>query len=60
MTKTWHILGRLVRSEDGPTATEYAVLVALIAIGVLITMSTFGSSMNGIYLSISGAVSGIV
>ena len=46
-----------MRSEDGPAATEYAVLLALIAIGVLITMSTFGDSMNGIYLAISTAVS---
>lgn len=52
-------IGRFVRSEDGPTATEYAVLLALIAVGVLITMSSFGDHMNGIYLAISTAVSGI-
>ncbi len=53
-------LRRFVRSEEGPAATEYAVLIALIAIGVLVTMSTFGESMNGIYVAISGAVSGIL
>jgi Flp pilus assembly pilin Flp len=45
-----------LQSESGPTATEYAVLVAIIAIGVLVAMSNFGNSMNGIYLAISGAV----
>ncbi|MEK6677376.1 MAG: Flp family type IVb pilin [Planctomycetota bacterium] len=50
--KAWNFL----RSEDGPAATEYAVLVAVIAIGVLVAMSGFGTSMNGIYLAISNAV----
>jgi Flp pilus assembly pilin Flp len=52
-------LGLLARSDDGQAATEYAVLVALIAIGVLVTMSSFGDSINGIYLAIANAVSGI-
>jgi len=47
---------QFVRSESGPAATEYAVLIALIAIGVLVTMSGFGDTMNGIYLAISGAL----
>ena len=51
--------GRFWASEAGPAATEYAVLIALIAIGVLMTMSTFGDSMSGLYLAISGAVSNI-
>lgn len=59
MTSLENRVWRFVRSEDGPAATEYAVLVALIAVGVLITMSTFGDSMNGVYLAISGAVGGI-
>lgn len=49
-----------LRSEDGPAATEYAVLLALIGIGVLVTMSSFGDRMNNIYLAISGAVNGII
>ncbi len=50
--RTWEF----VRSESGPAATEYAVLVALIAIGVLVAMSNFGMHMNGIYIAISDAV----
>ena len=44
-----------LRSEDGPTATEYAVLLALIAIGVLATMAAFGTRVDGIYVSIATA-----
>jgi len=45
-----------VRCESGPTATEYAVLIMLIAIGVLVAFSGIGDRMNGIYLAISGAM----
>ena len=46
----------LVREDDGPTATEYAVMLALIAITALVTMATFGQRLEGIYAAIRGAV----
>ena len=46
----------LLRGDDGPTAVEYAVLLALIAITALATMATFGERMDGIYAAIAGAV----
>ena len=46
----------LLRGDDGPTAVEYAVLLALIAIAALTTMATFGERIDGIYTAISGAV----
>ncbi len=49
----------LLRSEDGPTATEYAVLLAVIAIGVLGAMSSFGIHVNNIYAALSGSVADI-
>lgn len=48
-----------LKSDEGPTATEYAVLLALIAIGVLATMQTFGTRVGGLYAAISGAVSSV-
>ena len=43
----FRMLKRLVREEDGPTAVEYAVMLALI-IGVMIaSLSTFGSNAAG-------------
>ena len=41
------------RSDDGPTATEYAVLLGLIAVAVIGAMSQFGDHMNALYLSLA-------
>ena len=52
-------LGRLrpfSRSDDGPTATEYAVLLGVIALGVLGAMSLFGEHLNNIYVTLAGTV----
>ena len=47
---------QFLRSEDGPTAAEYAVLLAIIACGVLVAMGAFGDHMDALYTSISGGV----
>ena len=49
---------RFLVSEDGPTAVEYAVLLSLIMVAMIITMSTFGESVNGLYVAIASATSG--
>lgn len=46
----------LLRAEDGPTAVEYAILLAFIAIGVLVSFASFGDRMEAIYLTIFGAI----
>ena len=56
MSAFYQKLRELVRSEDGPTATEYAVLIAVICVAVIGAMSTFGVRMDTIYTSIAGAV----
>lgn len=43
-------------SEDGPTATEYAVLIAIICIGVIGALSSFGVHMDGVYSNINSTV----
>ncbi|MFQ5464103.1 MAG: Flp family type IVb pilin [Phycisphaerae bacterium] len=49
----------LLVSEAGPTATEYAVLLAVISITVLGAMAAFGQRVDSIYTAIDGAASGI-
>jgi pilus assembly protein Flp/PilA len=46
----------LVRSDDGPTATEYAILLAVICVAVIGALSTFGVHMDRIYTSIAGTM----
>lgn len=46
----------LLRSEDGPTAVEYAVLIAVICIAVIGALSSFGDHMDNIYTSVAGTL----
>lgn len=46
-----------VRSDDGPTTTEYAVMLAVIAIAVLSSMSLFGVRMGNLYTTLAGTLS---
>jgi Flp pilus assembly pilin Flp len=44
------------QSEDGPTAAEYAVLIAVICVAVVGALSNFGVHMDNLYLSIAGTI----
>ena len=54
-TKT---IRRFFGDEDGPSATEYAILLALIMTGAIAILTTFGDRVQGIYDAIAGAVDG--
>jgi len=41
------LAARFLREEDGPTATEYAVMFSIILLGLLVTVKTIGSKVNG-------------
>jgi pilus assembly protein Flp/PilA len=46
----------LLRDEQGPTATEYAIMLALLILGVMATIQAIGQSMQAIYEDINAAV----
>lgn len=56
MKTLWGKAVVFIRNEEGPTATEYAVLLAVIAIAALVSFASFGDGMSGIYTAVSGAV----
>ena len=43
---------RFVKEENGPTATEYAVMLALIIIVSLAAISALGSKVNTIFTNV--------
>ncbi len=47
-------LTRFLRSEDGPTAVEYAVMLGLILAGVIVAISSVGAGTGGMYSNIDG------
>ena len=43
---------RFVREEDGPTAVEYAVMLALIIVVCLTAITTLGSNANNVFSNV--------
>ncbi|OAI54637.1 pilus assembly protein [Planctomycetaceae bacterium SCGC AG-212-F19] len=49
-------LGDFLKSEDGPTAVEYAVMLALIIIVCLLTIQVLGSNSNKAYDTVGKSI----
>jgi pilus assembly protein Flp/PilA len=51
---------RFLKNEDGPTAVEYAVMLALIVVVCITAITTLGSNSNKVYsnVSLNAAASG--
>ena len=47
---------RFLVSEDGPTAVEYAVMLALILVVCITVISNLGTSVSGTYSGVSSAL----
>ena len=45
-----------LRCEDGPTAVEYAVMLALIIVVCIGTITTLGGNANSTFNSVGGAL----
>jgi pilus assembly protein Flp/PilA len=54
-----HFVNRVknfIQSEDGPTATEYAVMLALIIIVALGAITGLGTTVSGIFTNVDGSL----
>jgi pilus assembly protein Flp/PilA len=49
-------LVNFLTNEDGPTAVEYAVMLALIIVVCITAISVLGSSANGTFTTVGSAV----
>lgn len=49
-------LQRFIQSEDGPTAVEYAVMLALIVIVCLAAISSIGSRANTTFTDVANSL----
>jgi pilus assembly protein Flp/PilA len=47
---------RFLKSECGPTAVEYAVMLALIIVVCIAAITTLGSNANGTFSNVSGTL----
>jgi pilus assembly protein Flp/PilA len=51
-----HRTKAFLKSEDGPTATEYAVMLALIIIVALAGITLLGTKVNTIFTNVEGSL----
>jgi len=56
MNPTVTRISAFLRDESGPTATEYAVLIAVICVAVIGALSSFGNHMDNLYTAIASTV----
>ena len=54
-TLTRHLV-EFVKKEDGPTAVEYAVMLALIIVVCIGAITTLGTNANATFTSVDGAL----
>jgi pilus assembly protein Flp/PilA len=50
------LMARFARSEEGPTATEYAIMLALIVVVSISVVMSIGNRISGLYVIIEDAM----
>jgi pilus assembly protein Flp/PilA len=56
MNKCVQFAIKFLKSEDGPTAVEYAVMLALIIVVCIGAITTLGSNANTTFTSVGSAI----
>ena len=59
MKKFFVVVKNFLTEEDGPTAVEYGVMVALIAAVVIVGATLLGVNTNLLFTAIAGVIGGI-
>ena len=49
---------KFVKAEDGPTAVEYAVMLALIIVVCIAAITALGTAANQTFTSVGGTIAG--
>ena len=58
MGRLVYTVRRFLVSEDGPTAVEYAVMLALIVVVCLVAIGNIGTNANTTFTTIAGSLAG--
>ncbi|HEV2676371.1 MAG TPA: Flp family type IVb pilin [Aliidongia sp.] len=51
-----HFLLNLGRDKRGVSAVEYALLASLIAVAIVATVKTFGTTLSGIFTTVGSSI----
>ena len=58
MPKFYEAVAAFIEREDGPTAVEYAVMLALIIVVCIAAIGTLGSNANNTFNGVATAIGG--
>jgi len=56
MLTRFHCWVATLRSEEGATAVEYGIMVALIAIAIIVAVTALGGRLSGLFDTVSGSL----
>lgn len=45
-----------LKAEDGATAVEYGIMVALIAIAIIVSVTALGGRLSGLFTTVGGSL----
>lgn len=57
LSRSFHAVAKFLRREDGPTAVEYAVMLALIIVVCITAIATIGTNASGTFRHVANKVS---
>ena len=49
---------QFLQDEEGVTAIEYGLIAALIAVGIIVTVTAVGTNLNLVFTAVSTAITG--
>jgi len=58
MSKLSKVFVRFLKNEDGPTAVEYAVMLALIVVVCIVAITTLGTNANKTFQQVGTQIGG--
>jgi pilus assembly protein Flp/PilA len=53
MRSWWNKVARFLKAEDGPTAVEYAVMLALIIVVCITAITALGTNANKVFSNVA-------
>jgi pilus assembly protein Flp/PilA len=56
--KLWRSVNRFLVSEDGPTAVEYAVMLAFIIVVCIVAIQAVGTSTSAVFNNVNTQMGG--
>jgi pilus assembly protein Flp/PilA len=51
---------KFIKREQGPTMTEYALMVALIAVACIAVVKALGQEISSVFSTISSSLAGVI